>query len=126
MLCWITILGGVLIMMGQHSRFSHTHLHALGREIVVELLRFLAVLQSPLSAFASFGIHKSNLLETRMVVTTYNHHLRLLSPELLWLVGTTEVYSGLGADIVMESISPLEAISYMGSGRARLPALSLP
>src|ERR1022692_989015 len=77
MLCWITILGGVLIMMGQHSRFSHTHLHALGREIVVELLRFLAVLQSPLSAFASFGIHKSNLLETRMVVTTYNHHLRL-------------------------------------------------
>src|ERR1022692_49915 len=86
----------------------HTHLHALGREIVVELLRFLAVLQSPLSAFTSFGIHKSNLLETRMVVTTYNHHLRLLSPELLWLVGTTEVYSGLGADIVMESITLID------------------
>jgi hypothetical protein len=24
----------------------------------------------------------------------------------LWLVGTTKVYSGIGADIVMESISP--------------------
>jgi hypothetical protein len=40
-----------------------------------------------------------------VVVTTYNPHVRLLSPELLWLVGTTEVYSGAGADIVMESIS---------------------
>jgi hypothetical protein len=29
----------------------------------------------------------------------YNQHVRLLSPEP-WLVGTTKVYSGLGADIV--------------------------
>jgi hypothetical protein len=29
----------------------------------------------------------------------YNQHVRLLSPEP-WLVGTTQVYSGLGADIV--------------------------
>jgi hypothetical protein len=40
-----------------------------------------------------------------VVIASYNHHVRLLSPELLWLVGTTEVYSGLGADIVMESIT---------------------
>jgi hypothetical protein len=33
----------------------------------------------------------------------YNQHVRLLSPEP-WLVGTTKVYSGLGADIVMESL----------------------
>jgi hypothetical protein len=46
-----------------------------------------------------------------MVVTTYNHHLRLLSPELLWLVGTTEVYSGLGADIVMESITLIDPVT---------------
>ena len=81
----------------------HAHLHSLGREIAIELLRFLAVLQSPLPAFASFGIHKRNLLEARVVITTYNHHVRLLSPEP-WLVGTTKVYSGLGADIVMESL----------------------
>jgi hypothetical protein len=42
-------------------------------------------------------------LEARMVVTTYNPHVRLLSPGP-WLVGTTKVYPGVGADIVMESI----------------------
>jgi hypothetical protein len=41
-------------------------------------------------------------LEARVIVTTYNQHVRLLSPKP-WLVGTTKVYSGLGADIVMES-----------------------
>jgi hypothetical protein len=35
----------------------------------------------------------------------YNPHVRLLSPGPL-LVGTTKVYSGIGVDIVMESISP--------------------
>jgi hypothetical protein len=62
------------------------------------------MLQPTLSAFASFGIHKRNLLEARMVVTTYNPHIRLLSPGP-WLVGTTKVYPGVGADIVMESIT---------------------
>jgi hypothetical protein len=32
--------------------------------------------------------------------------VRLLSPEPSWLVCATKVYSGVGADIVMESISP--------------------
>src|ERR1039457_3409525 len=82
----------------------YTHLHSLGREIAVELLRLFAVLQSLLPAFASVGIHKRNLLEARMVVTTYNPHVRLLSPGP-WLVGTTKVYPGVGADIVMESIT---------------------
>ena len=59
----------------------HAHLHSLGREITVELLRFLAVLQSPLLQFPSVGIHKRNLLEGRVVIASYNHHVRLLSPE---------------------------------------------
>ena len=33
--------------------------------------------------------------------------VRLLSPGS-WLVGTTKVYSGVGADIVMESIALIE------------------
>ena len=33
--------------------------------------------------------------------------VRLLSPEPFWLVQHHQVYSGLGADIVMESISPV-------------------
>src|SRR6267154_3107133 len=57
------------------------HLYSLCREIAVELLRFLAVLQSPLSQFSGVGVHKSNLLEGRVVIASYNHHVRLLSPE---------------------------------------------
>jgi hypothetical protein len=37
-----------------------------------------------------------------MVITPYNNHRWLLSPGP-WLVATTKVYSGVGADIVMES-----------------------
>jgi hypothetical protein len=43
-------------------------------------------------------------LKARMVIATYNPHVRLLSPGP-WLVGTTKVYPGVGADIVMESIT---------------------
>src|SRR5208282_2284734 len=66
----------------------YAHLHSLCRQITVELLRFLALLQSPLLQFTSLGIYKSNLLEARVVVTTYNHHVRLLSPERSWSVGS--------------------------------------
>src|ERR1700674_5621109 len=83
----------------------HANLHSLRCQLAVELLRFLAVLQSALPAFPSFAIHKRNLLEARMVVTTYNPHVRLLSPGP-WLVGTTKVHPGVGADIVMESVTP--------------------
>src|SRR5436305_8611600 len=51
----------------------------------------------------SVRIDKRNLLEARVIVTTYNDHVRLLSPEP-WLVSATKVYSGVGADIVMESL----------------------
>ena len=51
-------------------------------------------------------IDKRNLLEARVIVTTYNDHVRLLSPEP-WLVSATKVYSGVGADIVMESLHQL-------------------
>ena len=65
--------------------------------------------KSPLLQFPSLGIYKSNLLEARVVVTTYNHHVRLLSPERSWLVAT-KVYSGTGADIVMESITLIDPV----------------
>ena len=38
----------------------HAHVHALGRQVTVEFLRCLAMLQSPLLQFPSFGIHKSS------------------------------------------------------------------
>src|SRR5207237_5043650 len=72
-------------------------------ELAVELLRFLAVPQFPLVPFPRVRIDKRNLLKARVIVTTYNDHVRLLSPEP-WLVSATKVYSGVGADIVMESL----------------------
>jgi hypothetical protein len=69
-----------------------------------ELFGFLTLFESPFLQLTGVGIHKRNLLKARVVVTPYNLHVRLRSPEP-WLVGTTKVYSGVGADIVMESIS---------------------
>ena len=56
--------------------------------------------QSPFAQFTAIRIHKRNLLHARMIITTYNQHVRLLSSEPLWLVCASKVYSGLGADIV--------------------------
>src|SRR5207253_5482541 len=64
-------------------------------ELAVELLRFLAVPQFPLVPFTSARIDKRNLLEARVIVTTYNDHVRLVSPEP-WLASATKVYSGVG------------------------------
>ena len=65
---------------------------------------FQAMPQSLLLELSCLAIHTRSLLEARVIVTTYNQHVRLLSPEP-WLVGTTKAYSGIGADIVMESIT---------------------
>ena len=47
-----------------------------------------------------------------LLVPTYNQHIRLLSPEP-WLVGTTKVYSGVGAGVVMESITLIDDYASM-------------
>src|SRR6267143_676356 len=57
------------------ARFHpYAHLHSLGGELTVELLRFLAVLQRPLLQFSAFGIHIRNLLEARVIIASYNDH----------------------------------------------------
>src|SRR6476469_85380 len=98
---------------------SHAHLHSLGCEIAVELLRFLAVLQSLLSTISRFRIHKRNLLEARVVICSYNDHGPAPFYPSLWLVATTKVYSGLGAGVVMESIAPQpqNGVSHFASRR---------
>jgi hypothetical protein len=50
-----------------------------------------------------------NLLLFGVEIYSYNDDVRLLSPEP-WLVSTTEAYSGVGADIVMESISLIDPV----------------
>src|ERR1700730_9310424 len=77
------------------ARFHpHTNLHSLCRQVTVEFLRFLAVLQSPLLQFPSLGIYKSNLLKARVIIASYNDHVRLLSPERSWLVGNHQSLLG--------------------------------
>src|SRR5882724_4371025 len=95
----------------------NTHFLSAHLELAVELLRFLAVPQFPLVPFTTVRIDKRNLLEARVIVTTYNDHVRLLSPEP-WLVSATKVYSGMGADIVMESLHSLI------HGKARLETMT--
>src|SRR5215510_14076192 len=87
----------------------HSHLHSLPCQIAIKLLRFLAMCQSSLLQFSSFPVQICNLLGARVIVTSYNQHVRLLSLGP-WLVGTTKVYSGMGADIVMESLRSLTSL----------------
>src|SRR5437016_6304644 len=50
------------------------HFFSAHLELAVELLRFLAVPQFPLVPFTTVRIDKRNLLEARVIVTTYNDH----------------------------------------------------
>src|SRR6266404_6449721 len=83
----------------------HPHLLSLGRELTVELLRCLGMVQSPLLQFPSFRIHKSNLLKGRVVICSYNDHVRLLSPGPFGWFAPPKFTRVQGADIVMESIT---------------------
>src|SRR5882724_11529966 len=89
------------------ARF-HTDPHArsLRPKIAIKLFRFLGMLQPPFLNLPCFGIYKRYLLKARVIICSYNDHCSAPFSEPLWLVGPTKVYSDLGADIVMESISP--------------------
>ena len=49
-----------------------------------------------------------NLLKARVVVCSYNDHCSAPFSRAFWLVGTTKVYSGIRADIVMQSIKLID------------------
>src|SRR6266702_1104134 len=60
---------------------AHSYSQTSLLELAIELLGFCAVRQPPFAALPGFCVHKCNLLEARMIVTTYNQHVRLLSSE---------------------------------------------
>src|SRR5215471_19159756 len=84
----------------------HTHLLSLGNEVAIKLLRSLTVFQPLLFTISGFGIHKRNLLEARVIIASYNDHCPApLYPSLLgWLV-PPKFTRGVGAGVVMESIT---------------------
>jgi hypothetical protein len=72
------------------------------------------MLQSPFLQLTRVGIDKRNLLEARMVIRSYNDHRS--APFSRALVGWHhQLYSGVGADIVMESITLIPDFAVNGS-----------
>jgi len=61
----------------------------------------ITVVQLLLTTLTALLHKKGNRLKARVVIYAYQHHVRLLLPSL-WSLATT-VYSGRGADIVMQS-----------------------
>src|SRR5580698_3390016 len=51
------------------------------------------------------SIHRSNLLKLGVEICSYNDHVRLLSPEPVGWIQHHQLYSSVGADIVMESVT---------------------
>ena len=84
---------------------AHAHCHGALAEFAVELLGLFLVPQACFAQFARVAVYVRNLLEARVLVTSYNDHVRLLFSRA-FLVGfsTHQLYSGRGADIVMESL----------------------
>ncbi|MGH7866305.1 MAG: hypothetical protein ACREP9_01445 [Candidatus Dormibacteraceae bacterium] len=60
---------------------AHPYLQTLLFELAVEQFGFLAVSQPSFAQFTCLRVHKRDLLEARMIVTTYDQHVRLLSSE---------------------------------------------
>ena len=86
------------------ARFHpHAHRFPLGMQLTIELLRFFRVLQPPFTKLSCLLINKRYLLETRVDNRILYSASSAPSSRAFWLVGTAKVYSGTGADIVMES-----------------------
>src|ERR1700722_14768524 len=83
----------------------HPHTHFLTRQSTVELLRLFAMPQPFFLQLSAVGIHRSNVMKLAWKIYSYTDHVRLLSPEPVGWIQHHQLYSGLGADIVMESIS---------------------
>src|SRR5438094_6171266 len=65
----------------------------------------LAMRQPLLLELSGVGIHRSNLLKLGMEIYSYNNHRSAPFLRARWLDKHHQLYSGLGADIVMESIA---------------------
>src|SRR6516164_1595755 len=85
------------------SLHAYPHADSSLLQVPIESFCFsLTVVQLPFVILSRLFHKKRNRLKARVVVYSYKHHVRLLSPEPL-VVETTTVYPGQGADIVMQS-----------------------
>src|SRR5712692_2832708 len=85
---------------------AHAHCQAAGSEALIELLGLLLVSQAFFAEIACVGVHVRNLLEARVIITTYNDHVRLLSPEPSWLALAPPTLLGSGSRHCYGIITP--------------------
>src|SRR5215470_1770107 len=66
------------------SLHAYPHADSLRFQISIEVARFsVAVVQSSFTTLTSLFNQKCNLLKARVIIYSYNHHVRLLPPERL-------------------------------------------
>src|SRR5271157_4916444 len=99
-------------------RRFHPHPYAASVQTAIEALGFHHVGEFPLAAFPGRGVNKRDLLKTRVIITAYNQHARLLPSEPL--VGdTTKVYSVRGSRRLHEISLNFSPYGPRGSGNPR-------
>src|SRR5262249_17047035 len=84
---------------------AHTYLPTRSRESTIELLCLLWMGKPFLLELSSVLVQQCDLLKLGVVIDSYNDHCSAPFSRSCWLALHHQLYSGLGADIVMESIS---------------------
>src|SRR5215471_4692166 len=86
------------------------HLDSSLLQFAIKPFRFAVLVQQPSFAMlSSLVIDKRDFLETRVIIQSYNQHVRLLPPEP-WLVFASTKFTQVdGADVVMKSSGLLPA-----------------
>ena len=83
------------------ARRFQTYAHRLVNQAAIELACFLGVVQTPLPVLSALLVYVRYLLETRMKITSYNHHLGSFPSEPPGRCATTNLLGRRGADAVM-------------------------
>src|SRR5262249_16504963 len=111
---------------------AHTYLLTRSRESTIELLCLLWMGKPFLLELSSVLVQQCDLLKLGVVIDSYNDHCSAPFSRACWLALHHQLYSGLGADIVMESINVSDMdkayawlrqnrVEHASSGPQRLP-----
>jgi hypothetical protein len=88
----------------------YTHPDSSRRQFMVKTLRLLTMLQPSFLQLSSVGIHRSNLLKLGVEIYSYNDHRSAPFSRAVGWLQHHQLYSGVGADIVMESITLIDLV----------------
>jgi hypothetical protein len=86
---------------------AHVHLPTLLLQLAVELLGLLTMRQTPFAQFSRVSFDASDLLEARMIITTYDQRVRLRSPEPFGWFAPPKFTPAWAPTLFMESLCSL-------------------